>query len=38
MKQKFKEPKPIAERPDLSFPRELEANLFPALPDPSKNP
>ena len=37
MTQKFKEPKPIAERPDLFFPRELEANFFPALLDPSKS-
>lgn len=37
MKEKSREPKPMAERLTLLFPRELEAKLFPALLDSSES-
>jgi len=36
MKEKSREPKPIAERPNLFFAGAVKANPFPNLQDPSK--
>lgn len=36
VKEESREPKPMAERPNLFFPGAVKANPFPDLRDPSK--